>query len=212
VNVDLQAVRRRAEQMLVVDQSRCIGCQACVQACEECGTHRGHSMIHLEFVDRGVTTQTVPTVCMHCDDPTCAEVCPADAIKQNEDGVVQSALKPRCIGCSNCVIACPFGVPKYMSDFDLMMKCDLCFDRTSVGLAPMCASVCPSQALWYGTEEEFATTRRGALADTFTFGRQVVTTKVRMVTRDTGPVEVRLGRQPTHWLDDPFGLEDGGTP
>ena len=52
-------------------------------------------------------------VCMHCEDPTCAEVCPADAIKQNEDGIVQSALKPRCIGCSNCVLACPFGVPKY---------------------------------------------------------------------------------------------------
>jgi Fe-S-cluster-containing dehydrogenase component len=198
--------------MLVVDQSRCIGCEACVQACEECGTHRGHSMIHLEFVARGASTQTVPTVCMHCDDPTCAEVCPADAIKQNEDGVVQSALKPRCIGCSNCVLACPFGVPKYLSDFDLMMKCDMCFDRTSVGLAPMCASVCPSQALWYGTEEEFLGTRRGVLTDSFAFGRQVVTTKVRMVTRDPGTVEVTLGRQPTRWLDDPFGLDDGGAP
>ena len=52
-------------------------------------------------------------VCMHCEDPTCAQVCPADAIKQTDDGVVQSSLKPRCIGCSNCVLACPFGVPKY---------------------------------------------------------------------------------------------------
>jgi Fe-S-cluster-containing dehydrogenase component len=200
----------RAEQMLVVDQSRCIGCEACVQACEECGTHRGHSMIHLEYVDRGATTQTVPTVCMHCDDPTCAEVCPADAIKQNEDGVVQSALKPRCIGCSNCVLACPFGVPKYMSDFDLMMKCDLCFDRTSIGLAPMCASVCPSQALWYGTEDAFDATRRGVLVDAFHFGRQVVTTKVRMVAAEEGPIEITLSKQPTHWLDDPFGLDSGG--
>lgn len=199
-----------SEQMLVIDQSRCIGCEACVQACEECGTHRGHSMIHLEPIDVGVTTQTAPTVCMHCDDPTCAQVCPADAIKQNEDGVVQSALKPRCIGCSNCVIACPFGVPKYLSDFDLMMKCDLCFDRTSVGLAPMCASVCPSQALWYGTAEDFEATRRGTLVDTFTFGRQTVTTKVRMVADDPGTVAVTIGPAPTRWLDDPFGLEDGG--
>ncbi|MEX0665756.1 MAG: 4Fe-4S dicluster domain-containing protein [Acidimicrobiia bacterium] len=194
------------EPMLVIDQSRCIGCEACVQACEECGTHRGHSMIHLEPIDVGVTTQTAPTVCMHCADPTCAQVCPADAIKRNEDGVVQSALKPRCIGCSNCVIACPFGVPKYLSDFDLMMKCDLCFDRTSIGLAPMCASVCPSQALWYGTVEEFESTRRGTLVDTFTFGRQTVTTKVRMVTDDPGAVAVTLGPAPTPWLDDPFGL------
>src|SRR5689334_16475979 len=57
-----------------IDPSRCIGCQACVQACTECETHKGHSMIHLEFVDRPHTTQTIPVICMHCDSPTCAEV------------------------------------------------------------------------------------------------------------------------------------------
>ena len=72
--------------VFVIDQSRCIGCEACVQACMECGTHRGQSLIHLERIDRAASTQTAPMVCMHCEDPTCAEVCPADAIKQNEDG------------------------------------------------------------------------------------------------------------------------------
>ena len=109
----------------------------------------------IEYVSRADSVQTVPVVCMHCEQPTCAEVCPADAIKQNEDGVVQSSLKPRCIGCSNCVLACPFGVPKYMAEIDQMMKCDMCTDRTSEGYAPMCASVCPSEALWYGTIDEY---------------------------------------------------------
>ena len=59
-----------------IDPNRCIGCQACVQACTECDTHRGESMIHLEYVHRPESVQTVPVVCMHCDQPTCAEVCP----------------------------------------------------------------------------------------------------------------------------------------
>ena len=60
--------------IFVIDQSRCIGCEACVQACEECGTHRGQSLIHLERIDRAASTQTAPMVCMHCEDPTCANV------------------------------------------------------------------------------------------------------------------------------------------
>jgi Fe-S-cluster-containing dehydrogenase component len=196
--------------VFVVDPSRCIGCEACVQACEECGTHRGHSLIHLDRVERHTSTQTAPMVCMHCEDPTCAEVCPADAIKQNERGVVQSALKPRCIGCSNCVLACPFGVPKMVTRLDQMMKCDMCFDRTSEGLKPMCASVCPSDALWYGSLQEFDTTRRGSLLRDFQFGRQEVRTKVYAVVDDLagGPLDV-LGGTVTSWLDDPFGLDQG---
>jgi Fe-S-cluster-containing dehydrogenase component len=194
--------------VFVIDQSRCIGCRACVQACEECGTHRGHSLIHLDEVDRVHTTQTVPMVCMHCDDPTCAEVCPADAIKQNEDGIVQSSLKPRCIGCSNCVLACPFGVPKYMSPLDQMMKCDMCYDRTSVGLKPMCASVCPSQALWFGTPDDFAATRRGTLVNDWAFGNQRVTTKVCAVADAPGPIDVMGGAAAAPWQADPFGLDE----
>src|SRR5688500_2997328 len=161
-----------------IDPSRCIGCQACVQACSECDTHKGHSMIHLEFVNRAYSTQTVPVVCMHCDSPTCAEVCPADAIKKSGDGVVQTARKPRCIACNNVVLACPFGVPKMNTEAELMMKCDMCYDRTSEGKKPMCASVCPSQALFFGTREEIEASRpRSAPTNQFQFGGQVVSTK-----------------------------------
>ena len=165
-----------------IDPSRCIGCQACVQACSECETHKGRPMIHLEYVDRGHSTQTVPVVCMHCESPTCAEVCPAEAIKKTEDGVVQTARKPRCIACNNCVLACPFGVPKMMSDYELMMKCDMCYDRTSAGKKPMCASVCPSGALFYGTRQQIEHLRpRGVAVNQFQFGGQTVATKVNMM-------------------------------
>ena len=160
-----------------VDPSRCIGCESCVSACAECGTHRGVSMIHLDFIDRANTIATVPMVCMHCEEPSCAMVCPADAIKKGEDGVVRSALKPRCVACSNCVLACPFGVPKVQVGLDLMMKCDMCYDRTSVGLRPMCATVCPSQALAYIPPEQ-AARRREKPSNVFRFGNQTVATKV----------------------------------
>jgi Fe-S-cluster-containing dehydrogenase component len=163
-----------------IDPSRCIGCQSCLKACEECETHRGVSMINFDFLDRPDMIATAAFVCFHCDDPTCAQVCPADAIKKGEDGIVQSALKPRCIACSNCVLACPFGIPKLVPEYEQMMKCDMCYDRTSIGKRPMCATVCPSQALAYVRPEEIAR-RREKPVNSFWFGLQKVTTQVYMM-------------------------------
>jgi len=170
-----------SERQFYIDPSRCIGCNACVEACAECDTHAGVSMIHLETIDRGDTVQTTPVICMHCEEPACAAVCPADAIKRTPDGVVQSSLKPRCIGCTNCVYACPFGVPKYDAKIEQMMKCDMCYDRTSVGKKPMCATVCPSQALFFGTPEEIAELRSGTPVNEFVFGGKTVRTKVSLM-------------------------------
>jgi Fe-S-cluster-containing dehydrogenase component len=191
-----------------VDPSRCIGCQSCVQACSECDTHRGESMIHLEYVDRAASVQTVPVVCMHCEQPTCAEVCPADAIKRTADGVVQSARKPRCIACGNCVMACPFGVPEVYEDRKLMMKCDMCYDRTSVGKKPMCATVCPSQALFYGTAEEIARLRPQSIpTNQFQFGSQTITTRV-FVMAPRGPVSIAPSVRVTASLDSGLASPD----
>jgi len=181
-----------SERQFYIDPSRCIGCNACVAACAECDTHAGSSMIHLETIKRGESVQTTPVICMHCDEPACAAVCPADAIKRTPDGVVQSSLKPRCIGCTNCVYACPFGVPKYDAEFDQMMKCDMCYDRTSVGLRPMCATVCPSGALFFGTPEEIAQQRHATPVNEFVFGTRVIKTKVSlMMPRGTTRLDVR---------------------
>ena len=177
-----------------VDPNRCIGCEACVQACSECDTHKGTPMIHLDYVDRARSPQTAPVICMHCEEPTCAEVCPADAIKRTPDGVVQSARKERCVGCNHCGLACPFGVPKVeVSRIELMMKCDMCYDRTSLGKKPMCASVCPSQALFFGTRDEIERLRPASRpVNQFEFGEQIVRTKVNMLVprEDVQPLAV----------------------
>jgi Fe-S-cluster-containing dehydrogenase component len=162
---------------LFVDPNRCIGCRACEEACSECSGHGGYTMIHLDYLERSASVQSAPTVCMHCAEPACASVCPADAIKVDANGVVLSAMAERCIGCGNCALACPFGVPEIHVDLELMMKCDLCYDRTSIGLKPMCATVCPSGALFYGTDEEVVDQRRARPASRFQFGEQSVQTR-----------------------------------
>jgi len=165
-----------------VDMQRCIGCHACEMACAECETNGQESMIHVHYVDRAVSTQTTVQVCMHCEDPACANVCPADAIHQDDFGVVHTANTSRCIGCSNCVLACPFGVPKKEEKAELMMKCNMCYDRTSAGKKPMCATVCPSQALYYGTREEIQKMRPDSEpVNSFRFGNQTVNTKVTIM-------------------------------
>jgi Fe-S-cluster-containing dehydrogenase component len=88
-----------------------------------------------------------------------------------------------------------------------MMKCDMCYDRTSVGLKPMCASVCPSQALFYGTREEIERLRpRSQPINSFQFGSQRITTKVNMMA--PRPVHVRLTELAAITLDVTAALYD----
>lgn len=143
-------------------------------------------MIMVDFIDRAFSVATQPTVCMHCEDPVapCAQVCPVMAILITPDGVVQQAEPSRCIACRNCVYACPFGVPKIDLEARLMKKCNLCYDRSSQGLTPWCAQVCPTQAIWYGDYEEFVSQRRGRAVNHTVFGEQDVRTRVYHVLSD----------------------------
>ena len=63
-----------------------------------------------------------------------------------------------------------------------MMKCDMCYDRTSSGRKPMCATVCPSQALFFGTREQIDELRpMSSPINRFQFGNQTITTRVFMM-------------------------------
>jgi Fe-S-cluster-containing dehydrogenase component len=178
-----------AVKRIFLDPSRCIGCRACVAACRECDTHKGETMIFIDYIDRGNTVASSPTLCMHCEEPLapCAQVCPAQAILVSPDGVVHQAEESRCINIRNCVYACPFGVPKFDGPARVMRKCNLCYDRTSIGLPPMCASVCPTQAIFYGTYEEWLAAGRSAQGakpvNVFYFGKQRIRTRNYVVLR-----------------------------
>ena len=87
--------------------------------------------------------------------------------------------------------------------YEQMMKCDMCYDRTSVGKRPMCATVCPSQALAYVTPEEIGRTRRERPTNVFWFGNQRITTKVYMMTPEgTGEVSLDVADYTWEEADD----------
>ena len=109
----------------------------------------------------------------------------------------------------------PFGVPELYEDRQIMMKCDMCYDRTSVGKKPMCATVCPSQALFFGTREQIDALRpMSAPANTFRFGQQTITTRVSVMVPRNGiasavliDVTAAMDERPQQRLtpaDDPF--------
>jgi predicted molibdopterin-dependent oxidoreductase YjgC len=82
-----------ANDQFFIDPSRCIGCEACVAACMECDTHRGRSMI-IWSLSIGLQRLRRARRLHALRDPACAQVCPADAIKQTEDGIVTAPSSP----------------------------------------------------------------------------------------------------------------------
>ena len=52
--------------------------------------------------------------CRRCDDAPCIEVCPEDALKKDENGMIIRSTN-LCVACKSCVSICPFGT--MMTDF-----------------------------------------------------------------------------------------------
>jgi carbon-monoxide dehydrogenase iron sulfur subunit len=97
------------KRLSVVDVDRCVGCQCCMFACARRLGQGGlaASCIGVRSAG-GIRKGFTVVVCRACPDPPCARVCPTDALRPREGGGVRldAAL---CIGCGNCVEACPFG-------------------------------------------------------------------------------------------------------
>lgn len=140
---------------ILTDLTKCIGCEACAMACKQVNNLPG------EIAPR-LTASTWTTVehrgnihvrrqCLHCIDPTCVSVCPVAALEKTASGPVVY-LEDRCIGCRYCVMACPFGVPKYEweSTSPRVGKCIMCSTRLEKGEQPGCTSVCPTGATIFG--------------------------------------------------------------
>jgi formate dehydrogenase iron-sulfur subunit len=171
---------------LLFDATHCIGCEACSAACKE----QNGLPLPVEPATTAYTWTVVESraglhlrrMCMHCLEPTCASVCPVGALAKTPEGPVTYDAR-KCIGCRYCIMACPFGVPKYQWDraVPVVGKCLMCADRVRAGQATACATVCPTGATLFGERDALVATARA-----------------------------RIAEQPDFYVDHVYGLEEAG--
>jgi tetrathionate reductase subunit B len=144
---------------LVIDQERCIGCDACTVACKIENKSTGH-WIQVETINAdqkdtpsgkfpNLRLEWLPHLCNHCSNPPCVKACPNDALIKREDGPV-ILDEELCDGCQSCINACPYDIIFYNEQKNIIEKCNLCSHRIDQGLEPFCVICCEGQAIHFG--------------------------------------------------------------
>jgi formate dehydrogenase iron-sulfur subunit len=157
---------------ILFDNTKCVGCRACMAACREKNglpetdaadlTDKQFTIIKTAAGKDGEVDYR--RFCMHCLDPTCASVCPVGALRKTAAGpVVYNA--EICLGCRYCIQACPFGVPRYewTARAPRVRKCDFCADRLASGKINACAEACQYGATVAGERGELLKEARARL-------------------------------------------------
>ncbi|MFH1652296.1 MAG: 4Fe-4S dicluster domain-containing protein [Chloroflexota bacterium] len=145
-----------------IDQSRCIGCNACTIACMQWhdippGAVKWMRVYQWEkgaFPD--IRIHVLPIMCFHCENPVCLKACPSGAIAKEEKYGAVLVDGSKCRGTRQCWKACPYGTPQFEGDEPglKMSKCDMCIDRLEQGLKPICVLSCSMRALEFGPLDE----------------------------------------------------------
>ena len=157
---------------LLTDIDLCTGCMACEVACkQEHNLPVGPKWMKVvqvgpKEIGGRLVMDFVPMHCKHCENPPCIEACPVDAISKRNDGIV-IFNEELCIGCKECIEACPFGAPQYNPEKGVIQACNLCYERVDQGLTPTCVQNCPTQALVFGDPYILSNQLREKRANTF---------------------------------------------
>ena len=159
---------------ILYDSTLCVGCKACEGACaERWGLPYDNKIAAEERLSahklttiRSFGERYIRKLCMHCEQPTCASVCPVGALHKTALGpVVYDADK--CMGCRYCMTACPFQVPAYEWSARLpkVRKCDQCYERQSKGQPTACTAACPTGATTCGDRDALVAEARRRIAE-----------------------------------------------
>jgi formate dehydrogenase iron-sulfur subunit len=165
---------------ILTDVTRCIGCEECVAACKktnQTGKDRPWrwqrnvqdlSASRWTTIKRFSGDHYVRQQCRHCLEPACASACPVGALHKMEDGAVVYDSNV-CMGCRYCMMACPFGIPRYLwsAPVPYVRKCILCHDKIADGELdqPACTSACPAEATIYGPRDALLEEARKRIRD-----------------------------------------------
>jgi carbon-monoxide dehydrogenase iron sulfur subunit len=140
-------------KIIVTDLKKCLGCHSCELACA-ISRSVTKNLLGAILEDPkpatrvrvlGIGTQPVPLQCQQCEDAPCAAVCPTAALYRLAKDETVLFKRELCIGCSSCVLVCPFGAIR-RADGGVMAKCSLCWDRLAEGKPPACVEACPTKA------------------------------------------------------------------
>jgi Fe-S-cluster-containing dehydrogenase component len=138
---------------MVVDTKLCVGCKACVLACNlENDVPEGFCRDWIVEEVRGefpkLSMEIRSERCNHCENSPCVDACPTGASHVNEGGVVLVSHN-KCTGCKACIAACPYDA-RYVHPKGYVDKCTFCLHRVSEGKDPACVEVCPTFCLTFG--------------------------------------------------------------
>ncbi len=151
---------------ILTDTTKCTGCSECAIACQRVNRLERDIPRRWDFGD-GLSAENWCSVvdaadntfvrkqCRHCLDPACVDACPVGAMHKTAAGPVLCDTS-KCIGCRYCMMACPFGIPRYewSNVVPYVRKCVLCYDRIKAGGQPACTEACPAKATIFGDRDE----------------------------------------------------------
>lgn len=167
----------------LIDTTRCTACRGCQLACKEWhdlpanetkqrGTHQNPPDLNpnnLKIVrfhehlgkDDTVIWNFFPDQCRHCLTPVCKDVAdmtvPEAIIQDPKTGAVLATEKSARLSKEDAqavIEACPYNIPRLDPKSGRLTKCDMCIDRVSAGMEPICVKTCPTGTMVFGEREE----------------------------------------------------------
>ena len=148
------------KKLTLIKSRECHGCISCVTFCSQRNAGVSAPSRARIYVDLDPFTGDYKVrYCRQCKNAKCAEACPTGAITRNEDGGYLHIDYDVCSGCGECVEACTFGAMFWDAEADRPIKCENCDG------SPICAQVCPAEALVWADPGELAQIRKGAASE-----------------------------------------------